>query len=308
MLSRAQYYDVLSSQANIAGYRSVIEAANRFPWFFAGQMTAARTVPFRAVTKEQVESIDATFLEVKVEEDGAGAGGGYAKVQFCPCVVLVEWFGCRGVRFMRFCSVLSVVAIRLSGHARGTERWGQWLDATSASARWRHRNEGSIRETCPGKNRSTTPIAFALSSIVPFSQEMPDKHKAVQARLMLEQASNVDVIVTTTLIPGQKAPVLVNEEMLDVIKPRSVIVDLAVANGGNVVQTEANKVRGAAAVGCLLFCIAVWQFGGRDDVLTRFCSLLTASLRGQFIMTDNGVTFVGYTDLQPRLVSTPSFA
>ena len=111
MLSRAQSYDVLSSQANIAGYRSVIEAANRFGRFFAGQMTAAGKVPpakvlvlgvgvaglaaiqtarnmgaivrafdVRAVTKEQVESMGATFLEVDSKEDGAG-GGGYAKVR-----------------------------------------------------------------------------------------------------------------------------------------------------------------------------------------------------------------------------------
>ena len=138
MLSRAQSYDVLSSQANIAGYRAVIEAANNFPRFFAGmcrvrcyldkfyiifprllpcvfiiagQMTAAGKVPpakvlvlgvgvaglaaiqtaknmgaivrafdVRAVTKEQVESMGATFLEVPIEEDGAGAGG-YAKVR-----------------------------------------------------------------------------------------------------------------------------------------------------------------------------------------------------------------------------------
>ena len=110
MLSRAQSYDVLSSQANIAGYRSIVEAANVFGRFFAGQMTAAGKVPpakvlvlgvgvaglaaiqtarnmgaivrafdVRAVTKEQVESMGATFLEVDVAEDGAGAGG-YAKV------------------------------------------------------------------------------------------------------------------------------------------------------------------------------------------------------------------------------------
>ena len=111
MLSRAQSYDVLSSQANIAGYRSVVEAANVFGRFFAGQMTAAGKVPpakvlvlgvgvaglaaiqtarnmgaivrafdVRAVTKEQVESMGATFLEVDSKEDGAGAGG-YAKVR-----------------------------------------------------------------------------------------------------------------------------------------------------------------------------------------------------------------------------------
>lgn len=205
MLSRAQSYDVLSSQANIAGYRSVIEAADKFPRFFAGQMTAAGKVPpakvlvlgvgvaglaaiqtaknmgaivrafdVRAVTKEQVESMGATFLEVEIEEDGAGAGG--------------------------------------------------------------------------------------------YAKEMSDEYKAAQARLMLEQAGDVDVIVTTALIPGRKAPVLVNQEMLDVMKAGSVLVDLAAANGGNVAQTVANEV----------------------------------------ITTENGVTIIGYTDLPSRLASTSS--
>mmetsp|Transcript_20785 Transcript_20785/g.43716 ORF Transcript_20785/g.43716 Transcript_20785/m.43716 type:complete len:1142 (+) Transcript_20785:166-3591(+) len=205
MLSRAQAYDVLSSQANIAGYRAVIEAANNFPRFFAGQMTAAGKVPpakvlvlgvgvaglaaiqtaknmgaivrafdVRAVTKEQVESMGATFLEVPLEEDGAGAGG--------------------------------------------------------------------------------------------YAKEMSDEYKAAQAKLMLDQAGDVDVIITTALIPGRKAPVLVNQDMLDVMKPGSVIVDLAAANGGNVAHTEANRV----------------------------------------ITTPNGVTIIGYTDLPSRLASTSS--
>jgi len=205
MLSRAQTYDVLSSQANIAGYRAVVEAASEFPRFFAGQMTAAGKVPpakvlvlgvgvaglaaiqtaknmgaivrafdVRAVTKEQVESMGATFLEVDLEEDGAGAGG--------------------------------------------------------------------------------------------YAKEMSDEYKAAQAKLMLEQASDVDVIITTALIPGRKAPVLVNQDMLDVMKAGSVLVDLAAANGGNVAQTEANKI----------------------------------------ITTDNGVTIIGWTDLPSRLASTSS--
>ena len=205
MLSRAQAYDVLSSQANIAGYRSVIEAANNFPRFFAGQMTAAGKVPpakvlvlgvgvaglaaiqtaknmgaivrafdVRAVTKEQVESMGAQFLEVPINEDGAGAGG--------------------------------------------------------------------------------------------YAKEMSDEYKAAQAKMMLEQAADVDIIVTTALIPGKKAPILVNQDMLDVMKPGSVLVDLAAANGGNVAQTEPNKV----------------------------------------ITTENGVTIIGYTDLPSRLASTSS--
>ena len=95
---------------------------------------------------------------------------------------------------------------------------------------------------------------------------MSDEYKAAQAKLMIEQASDVDVIITTALIPGRKAPVLVNQEMLNVMKAGSVIVDLAAANGGNVAQTEANKV----------------------------------------ITTENGVTIIGYTDLPSRLASTSS--
>ena len=95
---------------------------------------------------------------------------------------------------------------------------------------------------------------------------MSDEYKAAQAKLMLEQASDVDIIITTALIPGRKAPILVNQEMLDVMKAGSVIVDLAAANGGNVAQTEADSV----------------------------------------ITTENGVTIIGYTDLPSRLASTSS--
>ena len=205
MLSRAQTYDVLSSQANIAGYRAVIEAAEQFPRFFAGQMTAAGKVPpakvlvlgagvaglaaiqtaknmgavvrafdVRPVTREQVESMGATFLEVPIQEDGSGSGG--------------------------------------------------------------------------------------------YAKEMSDDFKKAQERMMLEQAAEVDIIITTALIPGKKAPVLVNQEMLDAMKPGSVCVDLAAANGGNVAQTEPDKI----------------------------------------VTTDNGVKIVGYSDLPSRLSSTAS--
>lgn len=205
LLSRGQSFDVLSSQANIAGYRAVIEAAESFPRFFAGQMTAAGKVPpakvlvlgagvaglaaiqtaknmgaivrafdVRAVTKEQVESLGATFLEVDVQEDGSGSGG--------------------------------------------------------------------------------------------YAKEMSDQFKRAQAALMMEQAKDVDIIITTALIPGKQAPLLVNEEMLAVMKPGSVCVDLAAANGGNVAQTVPDQV----------------------------------------ITTSNGVTIIGYTDLPSRLASTAS--
>jgi hypothetical protein len=114
-LSRGQTYDALSSQANISGYRAVLEASNEFGRFFAGQMTAAGKVPpakvlvigtgvaglaaiqtaknmgavvrafdVRPVTKEQVEAMGAHFLLVDYKEDGSGAGG-YAKVRTLSC-------------------------------------------------------------------------------------------------------------------------------------------------------------------------------------------------------------------------------
>ena len=104
----------------------------------------------RPVTKEQVESMGATFLEVDYEEDGSGAGG--------------------------------------------------------------------------------------------YAKEMSDGYKAAQANMMLEQAKDVDVIITTALIPGRPAPILVTEEMLSVMKRGSVIVDLAAANGGNVEASVADSV------------------------------------------------------------------
>jgi NAD(P) transhydrogenase len=205
MLSRAQTYDVLSSQANIAGYRAVIEAAESFPRFFAGQMTAAGKVPpakvlvlgagvaglaaiqtaknmgaivrafdVRPVTKEQVESMGAEFLEVDYQEDGSGAGG--------------------------------------------------------------------------------------------YAKEMSEGFKKAQAAMMMEQAKDVDIIITTALIPGRKAPILVDQAMLDVMKPGSVCVDLAAANGGNVMQVKP------------------------DEIVT----------------TSNGVKIIGYTDLPSRLATTAS--
>ena len=93
-----------------------------------------------------------------------------------------------------------------------------------------------------------------------------DDFKKAQAAMMLEQAKEVDIIITTALIPGRKAPILVDQEMLNVMKAGSVCVDLAAENGGNVAQTKPNEI----------------------------------------VTTDNGVKIVGYTDLPSRLASTAS--
>ncbi len=182
-MSRAQKLDALSSMANIAGYRAVVEAANQFGRFFTGQITAAGKVPpakvlvigagvaglaaigaargmgaivrafdTRPEAAEQVESMGAEFLmlDFKDDEDGAGEGG-YAKL---------------------------------------------------------------------------------------MSKEFIDAEMA----LFREQAKDVDIIITTALIPGRPAPELIMTDMVESMKPGSVIVDLAAEQGGNCKLTRANEV------------------------------------------------------------------
>ena len=180
-ISRAQKMDALSSMANIAGYRAVVEAAQNFGRFFTGQITAAGKVPpakvmvigagvaglaaigaaksmgaivrafdTRPEVKEQVESMDAEFLELDFEEEGSGTGG-YAKV---------------------------------------------------------------------------------------MSKEFIE----AEMKLFAEQAEEVDIIITTALIPGKPAPELIKEEMVVSMKDGSVIVDLAAEQGGNCKLSEAGKI------------------------------------------------------------------
>ena len=180
-ISRAQKLDALSSMANIAGYRAVIEAAHHFGRFFTGQVTAAGKVPpakvlvigagvaglsaigtakslgaivrafdTRSEVKEQIESMGGEFLTVEIEEDGSGSGG-YAKV---------------------------------------------------------------------------------------MSQEFIDAEMA----LFREQAKDIDIVITTALIPGKPAPKLVNPDMLDLMAEGSVVVDLAAEQGGNCFATKAGEV------------------------------------------------------------------
>ena len=190
-ISRAQKMDTLSAMANIAGYRAIIEAANNFPRFFGGQITAAgridpakvmvigagvaglsaigaaralgaivRAFDPRSATKDQVASMGAEFLEVNVEEEGEGKGG-YAKV-------------------------------------------------------------------------------------------MSDAFLKAEMALFAAQAMQVDIIVTTALIPGKPAPKLITQGMVESMKPGSVIVDLAAEQGGNCVLTDPGKVvhhKGVSIIG-----------------------------------------------------------
>ena len=180
-ITRAQKLDVLSSMANIAGYRAVVEAAAAYSGFFGPQMTAAgKTPPARVLVigagvaglaaigaaralgaevrafdtrpevKEQVQSMGASFLELDFEEEGDG-GGGYAKV-------------------------------------------------------------------------------------------MSEAFIAAEMELFRQQCKEVDVIITTALIPGRRAPILIKEDMLQILKTGSVVVDLAAQNGGNCEGTVPHEV------------------------------------------------------------------
>ncbi|MBF0185714.1 MAG: Re/Si-specific NAD(P)(+) transhydrogenase subunit alpha [Magnetococcales bacterium] len=180
-ISRAQKLDALSSMANIAGYRAVLEAAHHFGRFFTGQITAAGRVPpakimvigagvaglsaigtavamgavvrafdTRPEVADQVKSMGAEFLMLSFEEDGTGEGG-YAKVM------------------------------------------------------------------------------------------SPEFIKA-EMELFAQQAKEVDIIITTALIPGVRAPILITEEMVKSMKQGSVVVDLAAEQGGNTEGIEPGKV------------------------------------------------------------------
>lgn len=179
-ISRAQKLDALSSMANCSGYRAVIEAAQCFPRFFTGQITAAGKVPpckvmvigagvaglaaigaarglgavvrafdVRPSVKEQVESMGAEFLEVEMEESGEGSGG--------------------------------------------------------------------------------------------YAKEMSKEFIEAEMALFRQQAREVDIIITTALIPGRPAPKLILADMVPLMRAGSVIVDLASEQGGNCELTEPGK-------------------------------------------------------------------
>jgi len=181
-ISRAQKVDALSSMANIAGYRAVVEAAQHFGRFFTGQITAAgkvmpakvlvigagvaglaaigaaksmgaivRSFDTRPEVKEQIESMDAEFLMLDFEDEDGSGEGGYAKV-------------------------------------------------------------------------------------------MSDEFIKAEMALFAEQAKDVDIIITTALIPGRPAPLLITAEMVETMKDGSVIVDLAAEQGGNCELTEPGQV------------------------------------------------------------------
>ena len=204
-ISRAQSLDVLSSMANIAGYRAVIEAAHVFGRFFTGQVTAAGKVP--------------------------------------PAKVLVAGVGVAGL-----------AAIGAAGSM------GAIVRATDP------RPEVADQVRSLGGEYLSVEAADVEVSATGYAKEMSEDYNQRAADLYAEQASDVDIIITTALIPGRPAPRLITAEMVASMKAGSVIVDMAASNGGN--------VEGAVA--------------------------------GEAVVTENGVTIIGYTDLAGRLPTQAS--
>ncbi len=180
-ITRAQKLDALSSMANIAGYRAVIEAAQHFGRFFGGQSTAAGRVP-----------------PAKVLIIGAGVAG--------------------------------LAAI---GAARGLGAIVRAFDT---------RPEVAQQIESMGADFLTVSIEEEASGGGGYAKQMSDAFLKAELALFREQAQEVDIIITTALIPGKPAPRLITEDIAKCLKPGSVIVDLAAEQGGNCELTEADKV------------------------------------------------------------------
>jgi NAD(P) transhydrogenase subunit alpha len=180
-ITRAQKMDALSSMANIAGYRAVIEAASFYGRFFTGQMTAAGRVP-----------------PAKVLVIGAGVAGLAAIGAARGLGAIVRAFDTRS-------------AVRDQVKSMGAEFI-----------------EVNIVEEGEGRGG--------------YAKEMSPAFIAAEMALFAAQAKDVDIIITTALIPNRPAPVLITEDMVKSMKKGSVIVDLAAENGGNCALTQPGAV------------------------------------------------------------------
>jgi len=181
-ISRAQSMDVLSSQANIGGYRAVLLAAQYYARFFPMLMTSAGTVtPARVLIL------------------GAGVAGLQAIATARRLGAMVEVFDVRP-------------AVKEQVESLG----------------------GRFVEVEAGED--------ALETAAGYAREMTAEYKQKQADLVREHAIKADIIITTALIPGRPAPKLIEKEVVEEMKPGSVIVDMAVETGGNCALSELDRV------------------------------------------------------------------
>lgn len=204
-ISRAQSLDALSSMANIAGYRAVVEAAHEFGRFFTGQITAAGKVP--------------------------------------PAKVLVIGAGVAGLSAIGAAGSLGAVVRAFDTRPEVKEQ------INSMGGEFLELDYEEDSDSSDG-----------------YAKEMSQAFIDAEMALFMQQAKEVDIIITTALIPGKPAPKLITADMVANMQPGSVIVDLAAQNGGNCELTQP----------------------------------------GELFVSDNGVKIIGYTDLNGRLPTQSS--
>ncbi|WP_353472415.1 Re/Si-specific NAD(P)(+) transhydrogenase subunit alpha [Salipiger sp. H15] len=207
-ISRAQKMDALSSMANIAGYRAVIEAGNNFGRFFTGQVTAAGKVP--------------------------------------PAKVLIVGAGVAGLAAIGTSTSLGAITYAFDVRPEVAEQ----VESMGAEFVYLDFEEEQADGASSGGYASVSSPEFREAQLAKFR----------------ELAPQMDIVITTALIPNREAPELWTEDMVKAMKPGSVIVDLAAERGGN-------------------------------------CKL---TVMDQKIVTDNGVTIIGYTDFPSRMATQSS--
>ncbi|AGI74925.1 NAD[P] transhydrogenase subunit alpha (plasmid) [Octadecabacter arcticus 238] len=207
-ISRAQKMDALSSMANIAGYRAVIEAGNHFPRFFTGQITAAGKVP--------------------------------------PAKVLVVGAGVAGLAAIGTATSLGAITYAFDVRPEVAEQ----VESMGAQFVFLDFDEDQKDGSETGGYAAVSSPEFAAAQLAKFREIAPD----------------MDIVITTALIPNRAAPELWTEDMVKAMKPGSVIVDLAAEKGGN-------------------------------------CKL---TVMDEKIVTENGVTIIGYTDFPSRMAAQSS--
>jgi NAD(P) transhydrogenase subunit alpha len=207
-ISRAQKMDALSSMANIAGYRAVIEAGNNFGRFFTGQVTAAGKVP--------------------------------------PAKVLIVGAGVAGLAAIGTSTSLGAITYAFDVRPEVAEQ----IESMGAEFVYLDFEEAAQDGAATGGYAAPSSPEFREAQLKKFRELAPD----------------IDIVITTALIPNRPAPVLWTRDMVEMMKPGSVIVDLAAERGGNCELTRPDKK----------------------------------------LVTDNGVTIVGYTDFPSRMATQSS--
>ncbi|MFD0980750.1 Re/Si-specific NAD(P)(+) transhydrogenase subunit alpha [Tropicimonas aquimaris] len=207
-ISRAQKMDALSSMANIAGYRAVIEAGNNFGRFFTGQVTAAGKVP--------------------------------------PAKVLIVGAGVAGLAAIGTSTSLGAITYAFDVRPEVAEQ----IESMGAEFVYLDFEEEQTDGAATGGYAAPSSPEFRLKQLEKFRELAPE----------------MDIVITTALIPNRDAPVLWTKDMVEMMKPGSVIVDLAAERGGN-------------------------------------CEL---TVKDEKIVTENGVTIVGYTDFPSRMAAQSS--